>query len=118
MTMNRDEAATSRVAGGAAVADLVVVALTWLLVRDPYVAVAAGLSAFVAVVYLVRMAGGPFDPYGSISLLTWTLVSSTLLPGSIAGQGLAMLGMLVVLAISLSRRLSGWKYERFLRLAG
>lgn len=113
-----DRALLRRVAASAAVADLVAVGLTWLLVRDPYVAVAAGVSAVVAVVYLARMAGGPFDPYGSISLLVWTLVSSTLLPGSIAGQGFAVLGMLVVLSISVSTRLSAWRYERFLRFAG
>lgn len=106
-----------RVAAVVAVADLLAVAVTLAVVRDAYVAWAAGFSALVAVVYLLRMTEGAFDPYGSIALLGWTLVSATMSPGSIVGQGVCVAGMTFVLATSVSPGLARRRYTRFMARA-
>lgn len=106
-----------RMAAIVAVVDLVIVAVTVAFSRDAYVLSAAGISALVAVAYLLRMTRGDFDPYGSISLASWTLVSATLFPGSIPGQGLCVGGMVFVLASCISSSLATRRYEKFTKRA-
>lgn len=102
------------VAGALALGDLIVVALTVALVRDVVVVSAAVFSALVAIAYLLRMMRGPFDPYGSISLLIWTVVSLTLFPGSVVAQGVCVFGMALVLLSCVLPRMAERRYVAFM----
>lgn len=95
---------------------LLIAALTALAVRDRWVVSVAGFAAVVAIIYLVRLSRGAFDPIGSTSLLVWTSVNAVPSAEPLV-SGICAIAIAYGLVRSVSRSRAERQYAQFMAQA-